>query len=337
LKQILSCLNYAHASGIAHRDIKPENILLEDAKRFDQIKIVDWGTAAQFTPKNLNFYEKVGTPYYIAPEVLKENYTSKCDTWSVGVIAYVLLSTNPPFQGNSDAEIVKKVAIGSYSFAQGWSGVSDKAKDFVKQLLCVDPAQRMSAKQALEHPWIQLLGTLPIEESIAQASLNQLKLFKADANLKTAAYAFIASQCLSKKERDTFAMTFRSFDKSSSGSLTHEDLKQAFVDYKVSVDEIELTLIFKQIDQDDSGQISFLEFCTAAMTETSLTSSEKLQSAFRMFDKDGSGLVSAEELKSVLEGAGTIDFDKMIADLDENNDGDISFDEFCTMMKKMEK
>lgn len=73
------------------------------------------------------------------------------------------------------------------------------------------------------------------------------------------------------------------------------------------------------------------------MTETSLTSSEKLQSAFRMFDRDGSGLVSAEELKSVLEGAGTVDFDKMIAELDANNDGDISFDEFCAMMKKMEK
>jgi hypothetical protein len=103
----------------------------------------------------------------------------------------------------------------------------------------------LSAKQALEHPWIQNLGTLPIDETIAQASLNQLKLFKADANLKTAAYAFIASQCLSKKERDTFAMTFRSFDKSSSGSLTLEELKQAFTDHKVVVEETELQLIFR--------------------------------------------------------------------------------------------
>ena len=107
--------------------------------------------------------EKVGTPYYIAPEVLKENYTSKCDIWSVGVIAYILLSTNPPFQGNSDQDSLKKVAMGSYSFAQGWSGVSDKAKDFVKQCLCVDPALRLTTQQALEHPWITSLGSLPIE------------------------------------------------------------------------------------------------------------------------------------------------------------------------------
>lgn len=97
LKQILSCLNYIHDMGVVHRDIKPENILLEDSKRFDQIKVIDWGTAKNFSIKDPILHEKVGTPYYIAPEVLKENYTSKCDIWSVGVIAYLLLSTNPPF------------------------------------------------------------------------------------------------------------------------------------------------------------------------------------------------------------------------------------------------
>lgn len=146
LKQILSCLNYIHELGICHRDVKPENVLLEDTKRFDNIKLIDFSTAYQFTKNDPIMYDKVGTPYYISPEVLKESYTSKCDIWSVGVIAYILLSTNPPFQGNSADDILKKVTLGSYSFAQGWSGISDKAKDFVKQLLCVDPAQRLTAK-----------------------------------------------------------------------------------------------------------------------------------------------------------------------------------------------
>ena len=138
--------------------------------------------------------------------------------------------------------------MGSYSFAQGWSGVSDKAKDFVKQLLCVDPEQRLSAKQALEHPWIQNLGTLPIEATIAQQALNQLKQFKADATLKTAAYAFISSQCLSKKERDSFAMTFRTFDKVCDGNLSKVELQNAFTDYKVPIEEFELNELFRQID-----------------------------------------------------------------------------------------
>ena len=126
-----------------HRDIKPENILIEDPKRIDQIKIVDFETAVRVPQTNLT--EKVGTPYYIAPEVLKLNYNSKCDIWSIGVIAHILLSANPPFTGKSDEEIIKKVTIANLPMTQGWSGVSDNAKDFVKQCFEVDPAKRLSA------------------------------------------------------------------------------------------------------------------------------------------------------------------------------------------------
>lgn len=137
-----------------HRDIKPENILLEDIKRFDQIKVIDFGTAARFNQKTPTLNEKIGTPYYIAPEVLKEKYTSKCDIWSIGVITFILLSSNPPFTGDNDDAIMKKVSTGSYSFATGWAGVSDKAKDFVKACLNVDENARLDAEKALEHPWI---------------------------------------------------------------------------------------------------------------------------------------------------------------------------------------
>ncbi len=111
IRQILSCVNYLHNNKIVHRDIKPENILIEDAKRIDQIKIIDFETASRFNKANLT--EKIGTPYYIAPEVLKLSYDYKCDIWSIGVIAHILLSSNPPFTGNSDDEILKKVSIGN--------------------------------------------------------------------------------------------------------------------------------------------------------------------------------------------------------------------------------
>ena len=88
---MLSCVNYCHKNNIVHRDLKPENILLEQNKEFDQIKIIDFGTSLVYDPsKPLD--EKLGTPYYIAPEVLNTSYNSKCDIWSVGVITYILLS-----------------------------------------------------------------------------------------------------------------------------------------------------------------------------------------------------------------------------------------------------
>jgi len=135
IKQVLSCINYCHANNIVHRDLKPENILLESNKEFDQIKIIDFGTSLVYDP-NKKLDEKLGTPYYIAPEVLNKNYGAKCDIWSLGVISYILLCGAPPFSGQTDNDIMKAVRAGKVSFAgDHWKGISDSAKDFISQLL----------------------------------------------------------------------------------------------------------------------------------------------------------------------------------------------------------
>ena len=154
MKQVLSCINYCHKNKIVHRDLKPENILLEQNKAFDQIKIIDFGTSLVFD-ENSTLNEKLGTPYYIAPEVLAKAYGPKCDIWSCGVITYIVLSGIPPFNGSSDQEIMKKVKIGKFSFSDPvWNSISDKAKDFITTLLTKDPKQRPTAEEALQHPWI---------------------------------------------------------------------------------------------------------------------------------------------------------------------------------------
>jgi calcium-dependent protein kinase len=114
-----------------YRDLKPENILLEQNKDFDQIKIIDFGTSLVYDDgKALD--EKLGTPYYIAPEVLNKKYNEKCDIWSCGVVLYIILSGQPPFNGQSDQEIMKKVRIGKFSYSDPcWANISDKAKDMI--------------------------------------------------------------------------------------------------------------------------------------------------------------------------------------------------------------
>jgi calcium-dependent protein kinase len=173
--------------------LKPENILLEQNKEFDQIKIIDFGTSLVYDPsKQLD--EKLGTPYYIAPEVLNKNYNSKCDIWSAGVITYILLSGMPPFNGASDTEIMKKVRAGHFNFDDKcWSSISDKAKDFITKLLTYKPEERPTAEQALKHPWISELSQIKVDEHLAQNALSNLKGFRVDQTLKQATYAFIAS------------------------------------------------------------------------------------------------------------------------------------------------
>ena len=104
IKQVLSAINYCHSRNIVHRDLKPENLLLDKDGDTPKVTIIDFGTSGIFED-NKKMSQKFGTPYYIAPEVLKGQYGKECDIWSIGVIAYILLSGTPPFKGKTDIEI----------------------------------------------------------------------------------------------------------------------------------------------------------------------------------------------------------------------------------------
>ena len=131
--------------------------------------------------------------------MLNKNYNSKCDIWSCGVITYILLSGQPPFNGQSDQEIMKKVRAGSFSFDdKAWNNISDNCKDFISKLLTYKPDERPTASDSLKHPWIVELATVEVDDSAAVSALDNLKTFKADSTMKQATFAFIASQLLSK-------------------------------------------------------------------------------------------------------------------------------------------
>ena len=128
MKQILSAVVYCHNNKIVHRDIKPENLLYESKQDNSTIKVIDWGTAAEFEPTQ-KMTKKQGTPYYIAPEVIKRRYNEKCDVWSCGVILYIMMCGYPPFNGKSNQEIMAKILKGSFTFPEkDWGHISHKCK-----------------------------------------------------------------------------------------------------------------------------------------------------------------------------------------------------------------
>ena len=149
MKQVLSAINYCHSNNIVHRDLKPENLLLDKDEVNPKIKIIDFGTSQFFDPTQ-SMNQKFGTPYYIAPEVLKKNYTAKCDIWSIGVILYILLCGYPPFNGANDKQIIESVLKGRYTIEEPeWEDITGDAKDLVKKMLEYDPSKRISAAEAL--------------------------------------------------------------------------------------------------------------------------------------------------------------------------------------------
>ena len=165
--QILTVVCYLHRRGIVHRDIKPENILFESADQDSPIKLIDFGLARKHFTVEPPMTSTVGTICYMAPEVLQERYDNACNLWSVGVIAYTMLSGYHPFTGVNDDETRHNILNGLYTFPfEEWNGTSREARDFINKLLQTDPRKRMTIKQALKHPWIVRHTSIELEKSI---------------------------------------------------------------------------------------------------------------------------------------------------------------------------
>mmetsp|Transcript_41955 Transcript_41955/g.88079 ORF Transcript_41955/g.88079 Transcript_41955/m.88079 type:complete len:394 (+) Transcript_41955:202-1383(+) len=156
IRQVLEAVSYMHKRGIVHRDIKPENILYETKDEDSPVKIIDFGLARKHdSGLEPPMTTLVGTPYYIAPEVLRKKYDKSCDLWSVGVVAYILLCGYPPFNGANNDETHRSVLRGQYNFPfEDWKGISPEARHFISQLLQMDSTKRMAVEEALNHPWI---------------------------------------------------------------------------------------------------------------------------------------------------------------------------------------
>ena len=156
IRQILDAVSHLHDNGIVHRDIKPENVLFATNEIDSPVKLIDLGLSRRHDPRiDGPMSSFVGTPYYIAPEVLAKRYDKSCDVWSIGIIAYTLLCGYPPFNGNDNDRILEAVRRGRYMFPSGdWSRKSRESRDFIRRLLQKDPRRRMTAREAMDHPWI---------------------------------------------------------------------------------------------------------------------------------------------------------------------------------------
>jgi calcium-dependent protein kinase len=155
MKKITSAIALCHENNVIHRDIKFENIMFEKADPHSEVKLIDFGLSKVYHSGE-RMKKAVGTVYSMAPEVLDGDYTESADMWSLGVIAFMLLSGDLPFDGYDQASIADKVRVGKYKMrGSKWKKVSDEAKDFIAKLLVLDPTKRLTANKALKTPWLQ--------------------------------------------------------------------------------------------------------------------------------------------------------------------------------------
>lgn len=344
MTSVLSCINYCHSQNLFHRDLKPENILLaDDQMNLDDIKIIDFGLAEYFEDYHTDrFSERVGSSYYIAPEILAGDYGPKCDLWSCGVVAFILLSGEAPFDGDSDDEIIDSVRAGSFSFDENpnWENVSEEAKEFVEWLLKYDENERPTAEEALQHPWLintrntSRQGLQEKDSKDAANVLTNLETFSASSKLKQAVCAFTASQLIRKHEKDVIDELFRAMDTTCNGKLSQEELKVGYADYMgKAMAEEEVNAIFQRVNYSCSGAIEYSEFVVASIQLDEI----RLRATFNEFHKRGCDALDAEDLKKALDFAGHDNMNDYVVNtimkqIDTDHDGLISFEEFKSAM-----
>ena len=333
LQQVMSAIEYCHNNGICHRDLKPENLLYlkQGAEKDNPIKVIDFGLSQIISPEK-KLKTKVGTAYYVAPEILQGDYTEKCDIWSAGVILYIFLSGDPPFNGPSDAVIYGKIAEMKFNFPEKkWKNISNDAKDLIMHMIAPEK-ERYTAKEVLQHPWFKNASNVPL------SALNFDVLFFIDyvrgSELKKMSLLYIASR-LDENEIENLKKAFEAFDKCKDGQISYDELKQGLIQLKShNINENDIIALFKSIDVDQNGRIDYTEFLAATIQKVNYLRNERLWEAFCMFDKDNSGHITKDELLQALkaEKSQEKEIEKYIKAVDKNGDGQIDYKEFLELM-----
>lgn len=299
--QLLVAVSYLHKLDICHRDVKPENILLLEQSQESLLKLTDFGLS-RTVRKDESLKSTVGTPLYIAPEIIKRDYDKQCDLWSVGVILYLFLSGQYPFQGATNSLIYDAILHREPSFlADLWQFVSPEATDLIKRLLHKDPIYRITAAKALQHDWfkpaIVEIG-LRTESMFSQIFFKRVMNMQSKSSFEYEILKMMISLFDTKEEFRRIKYFFNYADVNHVGYIRRHELKNLLVGMNGG-NELDEEIFNKVIEAfgSDNQYIQFADFMVAFSPVELLGRDKYLKTIFERFDADGDGQISREDLR----------------------------------------
>ncbi|KAA8520787.1 hypothetical protein F0562_014941 [Nyssa sinensis] len=321
--QILSVVAFCHLQGVVHRDLKPENFLFTSKNEDADMKLIDFGLSDFIRPdERLN--DIVGSAYYVAPEVLHRSYSLEADIWSIGVITYILLCGSRPFWARTESGIFRAVLRADPNFDDlPWPSVSSEAKDFVKRLLNKDYRKRMTAAQALTHPWLRSENHLiPLDIFIYKL----VKSYIHATPFKRAALKAL-SKALTEDELVYLRAQFLLLEPTKDGRVSFDNFKMALVRNATdAMKESRVPDILNGMAPLSYRKMDFEEFCAAAITTYQLEALEGWEqiasTAFAHFEQEGNRVISVEEVARELNVGPTAH--SILKEWIRNSDGKLS-------------
>ncbi|KAJ6839120.1 CDPK-related kinase 3-like [Iris pallida] len=322
--QILSVVSFCHLQGVVHRDLKPENFLFSTSDENAPMKLIDFGLSDFIRPdERLN--DIVGSAYYVAPEVLHRSYSMEADIWSIGVITYILLCGSRPFWARTESGIFRSVLRADPNFVDSpWPSVSPEAKDFVKRLLNKDYRKRMTAAQALSHPWLRDENRqIPLDIVIYKL----VKAYVRSTPLKRAALKAL-SKALTEDELLYLRSQFKLLEPSKDGRVSLENFRMALV--RNATDAMQVSKvpdILNLLEPLSNRRMDFEEFCAAAISPYHLEAlagwEEIANTAFQYFELEGNRVITVEELAQEMNLSPS--YYSMVQDWVRHSDGKLNF------------
>jgi calcium-dependent protein kinase len=338
--KIVSAVSHCHSLGIVHRDLKPENILYESQAEFSDLKIIDFGLSRKFPKNGQNLNSVVGSPYYVAPEVLEGSYDCKCDVWSIGVLTYVLLSGSPPFYSSDKMELYHKICNDKPSFDNPvWKNISYDAIEFIVCLLQKDPKLRPKTSKVLNFDWFakMLTDKQTSFREIDPEVLQHLQSFEQPNKMTKAILKFIIKE-LKSSEIQKLKNAFTILDRDKTGLITFEQLQSAFESNGKKLNDDELRAILSNCTGGYSQRINYSAFITAAIDKKNILDKNTLWETFKHFDTDKSGRINMKDFHIALKRSGKSkkieDIEEMFKEINLTKDSEITFEDFCKLLEK---
>ncbi|KAH0695574.1 hypothetical protein KY284_015628 [Solanum tuberosum] len=334
LTQILKVVAFCHLQGVVHRDLKPENFLFMSKDENAQLKAIDFGLS-DFVKPDERLNDIVGSAYYVAPEVLHRSYSTEADVWSIGVISYILLCGSRPFWARTESGIFRAVLKADPGFEeQPWPTLSSEAKDFVKRLLNKDPRKRMTAAQALGHPWIK--NSHDVEVPLDILIFKLMKTYMRSSALRKAALRAL-SKTLTVDELVHLKQQFALLEPNKNGTINLDNIKAALMKYATdAMKEARIHDFIASLNALQYRRMDFEEFCAAALSVYQLEALDQWEQharcAYEIFEKDGNRAIVIEELASELGLGPSVPVHAVLLDWIRHTDGKLSFLGFAKLL-----
>jgi calcium-dependent protein kinase len=293
MKQILKSIDYLHHRSVCHRDLKLENYMFQNKDSKSRLKLIDFGLAVKLDSNSYLTQDKIGTPYYMAPEVLIGKYGLECDMWSAGIILYALIAGAMPFYGSSNQMVYRKVLEDQPQFnGKVWDDISADAKDLVSLLLIKNPQFRLRADQALQHPWFKLCKFLKNSSSqVSELSANS-KIYRLKPSLQNDSIISLTKQIYATTEENLRSL-FNKLDDSQKGQVEFDRLFEA-LEKEYSLSKMDLKQSLK-IEDTIPGNVEYSQFLSA-ISQTNVFKESAIWKAFKQIDTNFDGKISVQEM-----------------------------------------